>query len=82
MILTIEEISISLLKWCNDNKMKINLNKCHLILSGNKNQLVSHSGHWGINALFLAKPPLNQQTAQASLFRQSSPLYIDFSRPP
>ena len=31
--------------------------------------------------LFLAKPPLNQQTVQAPPFRQS-PLYIGFSRPP
>ena len=43
-----------------------------------------HGGHWGINPpsktpppLFLAKPPLNQQTVQAPLFRQS-PLYIGF----
>ena len=35
--------------------------------------------HWGINPLFFAKPPLNQQTIQAPppFFRQS-PLYIGF----
>ena len=32
--------------------------------------------------LFLAKPPLNQQTVQAPLFRQSPPLHIGFQDPP
>ena len=44
--------------------------------------------HWGINPsqkhpLFLAKPPpLNRQTVQASLFRQSPPLYWFYRAPP
>ena len=44
-----------------------------------------HSGHWGINPPsktpppFLAKPPpLNQQTVQAPLFRESPPMYWFF----
>ena len=51
-----------------------------------------HSGHWGINPslknstpLFLAKPPLNQQTVPPPPpppFSGNPPLYIGFSRPP
>ena len=49
-----------------------------------------HSVHWGINSpppqkhypLFLAKPPLNQQTVQVPLFRQYPPLYRFFVNPP
>ena len=46
-----------------------------------------HSGHGGINPfpekhypLFLAKPPLNQQTVQAPLFGQS-PYILVFQEP-
>ena len=47
-----------------------------------------HSVHWGINPpqkhhpLFLAKPPLNQQTVQPRIFRQSPPIYWFFKTPP
>ena len=47
-------------------------------------QVLVHSVHWGINLpsktppLFLAKPPLNQQTVQAPSFLGNSPLYIGF----
>ena len=50
-----------------------------------------HSGHWGINPslknstpLFLATPPLNQQTVPpppSPLFRQSPPIYWFFKAP-
>ena len=36
MIRTKEEISIWLLKWFKDNKVKINTDKCHLLYSGNE----------------------------------------------
>ena len=45
---------------------------------------------WGLNPplplrnttpFFLAKPPLNQQTVQAPLFRQSSPSILFFCEP-
>ena len=48
----------------------------------------NRNGHWGINPplkntipLFLANPPLNQQTVQAP-FLGNLPLYIGFSRSP
>ena len=49
----------------------------------------NHNGHWGINPplknttpLLIAKPPLNQQTVQATpLFRQSPPIYWFFKIP-
>ena len=50
----------------------------------------NYSGDWGINCpppqkhhpLFLPKSPLNQQTVQAPLIRQSSPIYWFFKIPP
>ena len=35
---TLEQISKPLLKWFEDNKMKLNPDKCHLILSGKENR--------------------------------------------
>ena len=70
--------------------MKINPNKCHLILCGNKNQLVSHGGHWVSTPLWKTPPPLFCQAPLKSTncpsppppsFSQS-PLCIGFSRPP
>ena len=39
--------------------------------------------HWGINPLFFAKPPLNQQTIQAPpLFLDNPPSILVFCEPP
>ena len=38
--------------------------------------------HWGINRLFFAKPPLNQQTIQAPPFLDNPPLYWFSVNPP
>ena len=37
VIRTLEQISRPLLQWFKDNKIKLNPNKCHLILSGKEN---------------------------------------------
>ena len=53
----------------------------HSVVSAITNWMDMHSTHWDINptSLFLAKPPpLNQQTVQVPLFRQSSPIYWFF----
>ena len=41
VIRTLEQISKPLLQWFKDNKMKLNPDKCHLILSGKENRGVS-----------------------------------------
>ena len=34
----LEELSIPLLSWFKENKLKLNLDKCHLIVSGTENE--------------------------------------------
>ena len=34
---SLEELSISLLRWFKENKLKLNLDQCHLIVSGSEN---------------------------------------------
>ena len=38
VIQTLEQISKPLLQWFKDNKMKLNPDKCHLILNGKENE--------------------------------------------
>ena len=41
VIRTLEQIPKPLIKWFKDNKMKLNPDKCHLILSGKENREIN-----------------------------------------
>ena len=41
VIRTLEQISKPLLQWFKDNKMKLNSDECHLILSGKENREIN-----------------------------------------
>ena len=44
MTKSLEETSISLLNWFKENRLKLNLDKCHLIVSGTENAKIKLDG--------------------------------------
>ena len=49
---SLEELSIPILSWFKENKLKLNLDKCHLIVSGTENAKIKLDDFTITNSLY------------------------------